>query len=68
MLKGNLAPEGAVVKLAGHERAQHQGPARVFDSEDEVMPAIEQGQIQPGDVVVIRYEGPKGRTWACARC
>ena len=60
VLKGNLAPEGAVVKLAGHERAQHQGPARVFDSEDEVMPAIEQGQIQPGDVVVIRYEGPRG--------
>ena len=60
ILKGNLAPEGAVVKLAGHERAQHQGPARVFDSEDEVMPAIEQGHIQPGDVVVIRYEGPKG--------
>ena len=60
ILKGNLAPEGAVVKLAGHERAQHQGPARVFDSEDEVMPVIEQGRIQPGDVVVIRYEGPKG--------
>ena len=60
ILKGNLAPEGAVVKLAGHERAQHQGPARVFDSEDEVMPAIEQGHIQSGDVVVIRYEGPKG--------
>ncbi len=60
VLKGNLAPEGAVVKLAGHERAQPQGPARVFDSEDEVMPAIEQGHIQPGDVVVIRYEGPRG--------
>ncbi|NKB70451.1 MAG: dihydroxy-acid dehydratase [Candidatus Latescibacteria bacterium] len=60
VLKGNLAPEGAVVKLAGHERAQHQGPARVFDSEDQVMPAITDGRIQPGDVVVIRYEGPKG--------
>ena len=60
VLKGNLAPEGAVVKLAGHERAQHRGPARVFDSEEEVMPAIQEGRIEPGDVVVIRYEGPRG--------
>ena len=60
VLKGNLAPEGCVVKLAGHERATHQGPARVFDGEDSVLPAIRNKEIQPGDVVVIRYEGPKG--------
>ena len=60
ILKGNLAAEGCVVKLAGHERAVHQGPARVFDGEDAVLPAIQSGQIQPGDVVVIRYEGPVG--------
>jgi dihydroxy-acid dehydratase len=60
VLRGNVAPEGCVVKLAGHERAIHEGPARVFDAEDTVMPAITQGQIKPGDVVVIRYEGPSG--------
>ena len=60
ILKGNLAAEGCVVKLAGHERAVHRGPARVFDGEDAVLPAIQSGQIQPGDVVVIRYEGPVG--------
>jgi dihydroxy-acid dehydratase len=60
VLKGNLAPEGCVVKLAGHERATHQGPARVFDCEDDVLPAIRSKQIQAGDVVVIRYEGPMG--------
>ena len=60
VLKGNLAPEGCVVKLAGHERATHEGPARVFDGEDAVLPAIRNQDIQPGDVVVIRYEGPKG--------
>ena len=60
VLKGNLAEEGCVVKLAGHERAVHVGPARVFDGEDNVMPAIRNNEIQPGDVVVIRYEGPKG--------
>ena len=60
ILKGNLAAEGCVVKLAGHERAVHQGPARVFDGEDAVLPAIQSGQIQPGDVVLIRYEGPVG--------
>jgi len=60
VLKGNLAAEGCVVKLAGHERAVHHGPARIFDGEDAVLPAIQSGQIQPGDVVVIRYEGPVG--------
>ena len=60
VLKGNLATEGCVAKLAGHERTVHTGPARVFDSEDDVMPAIRRGDIQPGDVVVVRYEGPKG--------
>ena len=60
ILRGNLAPEGCVVKLAGYERAVHEGPARVFDTEDSVLPAIVKGQIKPGDVVVIRYEGPSG--------
>ena len=60
ILRGNLAPEGCVVKLAGYERAVHEGPARVFDTEDSVLPAIVEGQIKPGDVVVIRYEGPSG--------
>jgi len=60
ILKGNLAPEGAVVKMSGHERASHTGPARVFDSEEAAMTAVTSKQIKPGDVVVIRYEGPKG--------
>jgi dihydroxy-acid dehydratase len=60
ILKGNLAPEGGVVKIAGHERLYHQGPARVFDREEDAMSAVTQGAIQPGDVVVIRYEGPRG--------
>ncbi|HEX6510019.1 MAG TPA: dihydroxy-acid dehydratase [Chloroflexota bacterium] len=60
ILKGNLAPEGSVVKIAGHERPYHQGPARVFDSEEDTMAAVLGKQIQPGDVVVIRYEGPRG--------
>ena len=60
ILKGNLAPEGAVAKMSGHERASHQGPARVFDSEEAAMHAVTSKQIKPGDVVVIRYEGPKG--------
>jgi len=59
-LRGNLAPDGAVVKIAGHEREYHRGPARTFDREEEAMAAIEGGAIRPGDVVVIRYEGPKG--------
>ena len=60
ILKGNLAPEGGVVKMSGHERGSHKGPARVFDSEEAAMQAVTSKQIRPGDVVVIRYEGPKG--------
>jgi dihydroxy-acid dehydratase len=60
IMKGNLSPEGSVIKVAGHERIFHQGPARVFDSEDSCHAAVEAGKINPGDVLVIRYEGPKG--------
>lgn len=60
ILKGSLAPEGAVLKLAGTERKQFRGPARVFDGEQKAMKAVLAKEIQPGDVVVIRYEGPKG--------
>ncbi|MBV8429994.1 MAG: dihydroxy-acid dehydratase, partial [Solirubrobacterales bacterium] len=60
ILKGNLAPEGCVVKLAGHERRQHSGPARVFESEEEAMRAVRARDIKAGDVVVIRNEGPAG--------
>jgi dihydroxy-acid dehydratase len=60
IMKGNLAPEGAVIKVAGHERLHHTGTARVFDSEDLCHAAVEAGQINPGDVCVIRYEGPRG--------
>jgi dihydroxy-acid dehydratase len=60
ILRGSLAPEGSVVKLAGHERRHHTGPARVFDSEVECFAAVRERRIQPGDVVVIRYEGPVG--------
>ncbi len=60
VLKGNLAPEGCVVKLAGHERLHHRGPARVFDSEDAAFDAIRRHTVRQGDVVVIRYEGPVG--------
>jgi len=60
ILRGNLAPEGCVVKLAGHERLHHRGPARVFDSEEAAFAAVEARQIKAGDVVVIRYEGPVG--------
>jgi len=60
VLKGSLAPEGAVLKLAGTETRVHRGPARVFDGEQSAMKAVLKGQIKPGDVVVIRYEGPKG--------
>jgi dihydroxy-acid dehydratase len=60
ILRGNLAPEGCVAKLAGHERKFHQGPARVFDSEEECFEAVKASQIKSGDVVVIRYEGPAG--------
>ncbi len=60
ILRGSLAPEGCVVKLAGHERLKHTGPARVFDGEIAAFAAVERRQIREGDVVVIRYEGPKG--------
>jgi dihydroxy-acid dehydratase len=60
ILRGSLAPEGSVVKLAGHERRFHRGPARVFDSEQLCFEAVRQRKIAPGDVVVIRYEGPVG--------
>ena len=60
ILHGSLAPEGSVVKLAGHERRLHRGPARVFDSEAACYDAVRAQQIKPGDVVVIRYEGPVG--------
>ncbi len=60
IVKGNLAPEGGVVKMTGHERASQTGPARVFDSEEAAMQAVIGKQIKAGDVVVIRYEGPKG--------
>jgi dihydroxy-acid dehydratase len=60
ILRGTLAPEGCVVKLAGHERRLHRGPARVFDSEAECFEAVKDRRIVPGDVVVIRYEGPVG--------
>jgi dihydroxy-acid dehydratase len=60
ILKGNLAPDGCVVKLAGHERLFHSGPARVFDSEEACFEAVAARSIQSGDVVVIRYEGPAG--------
>ena len=60
ILKGNLAPEGCVVKVAGHERLLHKGPARVFDREEDAFQAVQTGTIKDNDVVVIRYEGPKG--------
>ena len=60
ILRGSLAPEGCVVKLSGHERVLHSGPARVFDSEESCFAAVQRREIKPGDVVVIRYEGPKG--------
>jgi dihydroxy-acid dehydratase len=60
ILRGNLAPEGCVVKLAGQDRTHHRGPARVFDSEEATFEAVKAGRVRPGDVVVIRYEGPVG--------
>jgi dihydroxy-acid dehydratase len=59
-LKGNIAPEGCVIKISGHERLEHQGPARVFDCEEDAMAAVKAKKIVAGDVVVIRNEGPKG--------
>ena len=60
ILHGNLAPEGAVIKLAGYEKMQFSGPARVFDREEDAMAAVKAQRISAGDVVIIRYEGPKG--------
>jgi dihydroxy-acid dehydratase len=60
VLRGNLSPDGCVVKLAGHERTSHRGPARVFDSEEECFAAVKARAIAAGDVIVIRYEGPAG--------
>src|SRR6202051_4081599 len=60
ILKGNLAPEGCVAKISGHERLEHRGPARVFESEEDAMTAVTSKKIKSGDVVVIRNEGPKG--------
>jgi len=60
ILKGNLAPEGCVAKISGHERVEQRGPARVFESEEDAMAAVTAKKIQAGDVVVIRNEGPKG--------
>jgi len=60
ILKGNLAPGGAVAKITGHEGLSFSGPANVFDSEEEMLEALEEGEISKGDVIIIRYEGPKG--------
>jgi dihydroxy-acid dehydratase len=60
ILRGNLAPEGAVAKITGKEGLRFEGTARVFDAEEDMLHALEDGKIQEGDVVVIRYEGPKG--------
>jgi dihydroxy-acid dehydratase len=60
ILKGNLAPEGCVAKISGHERLEQRGPARVFESEEDAMAAVTSKKIKAGDVVVIRNEGPKG--------
>jgi len=60
ILKGNIAPEGCVIKVAGHNLQNFRGPARVFDNEEAAFAAVEQGAIKAGDVIVIRYEGPKG--------
>ncbi|MEO6397964.1 MAG: dihydroxy-acid dehydratase [Tepidiformaceae bacterium] len=60
ILKGNLAPDGCVIKVAGHERLLHRGPARVFEREEDAFAAVSANSIEPGDVLVIRTEGPKG--------
>ena len=60
ILSGSLAPEGSVMKVAGHTRTSHRGPARVFDGEEAAFEAVRAGQIRAGDVIVIRYEGPRG--------
>ena len=60
ILKGNLAPEGCVMKVSGTSRLQHEGPAKVYDGERAAFEAITAGEIEAGDVLVLRYEGPKG--------
>jgi dihydroxy-acid dehydratase len=60
IVRGTLAPDGGVLKLAGHNRRKHTGPARVFDTEEACFAAVKAGKIKAGDVVIIRYEGPKG--------
>ena len=60
ILHGSLAPDGCVIKLAGHERRHFSGPARVYDSENACFAAVKERQIKPGDVIVLRYEGPVG--------
>ncbi|NKB81962.1 MAG: dihydroxy-acid dehydratase [Nitrospirales bacterium] len=60
ILKGNVAPDGCVLKVAGHERTFHEGPAKVFDCEEQAFAAVQHGDIVEGDVIVIRYEGPQG--------
>ncbi|MCO5175488.1 MAG: dihydroxy-acid dehydratase [Thermomicrobiales bacterium] len=60
ILKGNLAPEGSVIKIAAADRNYQRGPARVFEREEDAMHAVTEGEIKPGDIIVIRYEGPRG--------
>ncbi len=60
ILRGNLVPDGCVVKTSGHEQPYHRGPARVFDREEDAMDAAVKGEIKKGDVIIVRYEGPKG--------
>jgi dihydroxy-acid dehydratase len=60
ILRGNLAPEGCVIKLSGHNKRKHVGPARLFDREEDAMSAVTRGEIKANDVIIIRYEGPKG--------
>src|SRR6185437_1501272 len=60
ILKGNLAPEGCVIKLSGHTRKSFSGPARVFDTESDAFAAVQNGNIKEGDFIIIRYVGPKG--------
>jgi len=60
ILRGNLAPDGAVIKVAGHQEKVYEGPARVFEQEEPAFQAIQRGEINEGDIVIIRYEGPRG--------
>ena len=67
ILKGNLAPDGAVMKVAGTKHLAHEGPAKVYDGERACFEAVTRGEIVNGDVAIIRYEGPKGGR-GCRRC